>query len=204
MPVISSLVLTNQLPKNTYTASVVTSASMVAGIAGNLLADGLGNQITLLNVTASYAHTASIQTSWEESSSFASRSMWTTSASYASASTTSSYSLNTSNVSSYVTLTTSSTNWVTCSFTDSNESVTFISSALYSFTASKMPANGQVADVILHISQSSASTSSLSFPASWINLGTGWPTQITASKIAVVWLRAKDNWMVMGTYNVQS
>ena len=84
MPVISSLVLTNQLPGKTYTASVVTSASMVSGMAGNLLADGLGNQITLLHVTVSYAHTASIQTSWEESSSFASRSMWCTTASFAS------------------------------------------------------------------------------------------------------------------------
>ena len=220
MPVISNLILTNQLPVHTYTASVVTS--------GSVIADGLGNQITFLQLTCSYSHTASIQTSWEESSSFssasfvavsasfASRSLVATSASFssasfvatsasfASASATSSYSLNTSNVSSYVTLTTSSTNWVTCSFLHSNESVTFISSAVYSFTASNMPSNGQVADVILHISQSSTSTSSLSFPASWVNLGTGWPTQITSSKIAVVWLRAMDNWMIMGTYNVQS
>jgi len=171
MPVISSLILTNQLPKNTYTALVGTSASFFA--------DGLGNQITSASLTASNAISSSY-------------------------SVTSSYSLNTSNVSNYVTLTTSSTNWVTCSFLHSNESVTFISAAVYSFTASNMPSNGQVADVILHISQSSASTSSLSFPASWVNLGTGWPTQITSSKMAVVWLRAMDNWMIMGTYNVQS
>lgn len=192
MPVISALTLTNQRPGVTYTASVLTSASLVSGLAGNLLADGAGNQITLLAVTTSYAHTASIQTSWEESSS------------YASASSTASYALDVSNVVSYVTITTSSTNWVTCSFRQPNQSVVFASGAAYSFTASNMPANGQVADVILHISQSSTSTSSLSFPASWVNLGTGWPTQITSSKMAILWLRAMDARMVMGTYNVQS
>ena len=81
---ITSLILTNQLPIDTYTSLVVTSASIVAGMAGNLLADGLGNQITLLAVTVSYAHTSSIQTSWEESSSYASSSMWSTTASWSS------------------------------------------------------------------------------------------------------------------------
>lgn len=84
MPVLPSLVLTNQLPINTYTASVVTSASLISGVPWSLIADGLGNQITMLAVTTSYAQTASVQTSWEESSSFASRSFSSTTASWAS------------------------------------------------------------------------------------------------------------------------
>jgi len=83
MPVISSLVLTNQLPIKSYTASVVVSSSVFQGSPCKVMADGLGNQITFLDVTASYASSASVQTSWEESSSFASQSM---SASYITAS----------------------------------------------------------------------------------------------------------------------
>jgi len=107
-------------------------------------------------------------------------------------------------ISSYVTLTTSSNNGITCSFADINESVVLVNSALYTFTNSAIPtANGQVVDLILHISQSSTSTSSLSFPANWSSLGSAWPTSITASKMAIVWLRAMDTNMIMGTYNVQ-
>lgn len=84
MPVISSLVLTNTNPVVTYTASVVTS--------GSIIADGLGNQITFLNISCSYANTASVQTSWEESSSYASSSMWSMSSSFSSESISSSYS----------------------------------------------------------------------------------------------------------------
>lgn len=84
MPVIANLILTNQLPINTYTASVVASASLVSGIPGSLISDGLGNQIQLLGVTASYSHTASVQTTWEESSSFSSQSIWATTASFSS------------------------------------------------------------------------------------------------------------------------
>lgn len=47
MPVISQLILTNQLPINTYSASVMTS--------GSLISDGLGNQLTFLQITASNA-----------------------------------------------------------------------------------------------------------------------------------------------------
>ena len=66
MPTISSLILTGLSPVTSYTASVVLS--------GSVIADGLGNQITFLQVSSSYSHTSSIQTSWEESSSFASQS----------------------------------------------------------------------------------------------------------------------------------
>ncbi len=49
--IIPSLVLTNTNPVITYTASVVTS--------GSILADGLGNQLTSLQLTSSYSTTAS-------------------------------------------------------------------------------------------------------------------------------------------------
>ena len=52
MAVISSLILTNTNPVVTYTASVVTS--------GSILADGLGNQLTSLQVTASHSDTSSL------------------------------------------------------------------------------------------------------------------------------------------------
>ena len=84
--IIPSLVLTNTNPVITYTASVVTS--------GSIIADGLGNQITFLNVSCSNASTASyvlngggsgttlttgstypITSSWSISSSFASQSV---------------------------------------------------------------------------------------------------------------------------------
>lgn len=51
MSVISSLILTNQLPINTYTASVLTS--------GSVIANGLGNQITYLELTSSFSTTSS-------------------------------------------------------------------------------------------------------------------------------------------------
>ena len=52
MPIIPSLILTNQLPINTYTASVV--------ISGSVIADGLGQQITYLDLTASYISASGI------------------------------------------------------------------------------------------------------------------------------------------------
>ncbi len=55
MPVISSLVLTNQNPVLAYTASVVTSGSTDYKI----LSDGLGNQLTVVLTTASYCNSAS-------------------------------------------------------------------------------------------------------------------------------------------------
>ena len=88
MPVIPSLVLTGQFPGNTYSASLLTSASLVA--------DGLGNQITFLSISCSYAQTASVQTSWEMSSSYASASTWADSSSFASSSISSSNALTSS------------------------------------------------------------------------------------------------------------
>jgi len=51
MPIISSLTLTNQNPVITYTASVVTS--------GSIIADGLGNQITYLQLNCASSSFAS-------------------------------------------------------------------------------------------------------------------------------------------------
>lgn len=66
MPVITSLILSNQLPINTYSASVLTS--------GSLIADGLGNQLTSLQLTASNATLAALANtaSFVATSSFAS------------------------------------------------------------------------------------------------------------------------------------
>ena len=116
---------------------------------------------------------------------------------------TASYALATSPVATYVTLATGSNNYITCSFLDGNESITLVNSALYTFTSSNHPSNGQVANLYLHISHSATSTSSLAFPESWTNLGAGWPTYISASKMAIIWLRCMDTSMVMGTYTVQ-
>jgi hypothetical protein len=104
MPVIPSLVLTNQNPVITYTASVLTS--------GSVLSDGLGNQLTSLQLTSSYSNTSSYavtsslsvisyydysgsfasQSMWSVSSSFATKSIWTDSSSFASQSISSSWS----------------------------------------------------------------------------------------------------------------
>lgn len=84
MPVIPNLVLTNQLPIDTYTASLVVSASTFEGYPSHVMADGLGNQIDLLEVTVSYAFSASVETTWEDSSSYSSESFWSTTASFAS------------------------------------------------------------------------------------------------------------------------
>jgi len=94
MPVIPNLVLTNQLPIHTYTASLVVSSSNFGGYPSHVVSDGLGNQIDLLEVTTSYSFSSSVETTWEDSSSYASESFWTTTASFASksfVSTTASY-----------------------------------------------------------------------------------------------------------------
>ncbi len=102
--IIPSLILTNQNPVITYTASVVTS--------GSVISDGLGNQLTSLDLTSSYSATSSYavtsslsvisyydisgsyasQSAWSISSSFASKSIWTDSSSFASQSISSSWS----------------------------------------------------------------------------------------------------------------
>jgi len=86
MPIIPSLVLTNQNPVVTFSQLVTTSGSAASGSA--VIADGLGNQLTSVQLTSSYATTASFTVS----SSFSVVSYYDFSASFASASISSSYS----------------------------------------------------------------------------------------------------------------
>ena len=85
MPVIPNLILTNQLPINSYTASVVATSSVFNGTYPCVVfATGNGQQVTLVDLTCSYAFSASVQETYELSSSFSSASIWSTSASFAS------------------------------------------------------------------------------------------------------------------------
>lgn len=85
MPVISSLILTNQNPVIAYTASVVTS--------GSIISNGLGNQLTSLQLTSSYANSSSYAntSSYAVTSSISIISQFDISSSYASQSFSSSY-----------------------------------------------------------------------------------------------------------------
>ena len=76
-------------------------------------------------------------------------------------------------------------------------------SIIYSFTSSNHPSSGQLADISIYLNNTMTTTASLSFPSAWKNIGTGWPTSITASKVAIISLRAYDTNTVVGSYNVQ-
>jgi hypothetical protein len=98
MPAIPSLSLTNKLPQLTYQYLVTTSSSFATGSSGNpytssVIVDGLGNQLTFLQSTASYSISSSwtITSSYEYISVYSITSSWATSASFASQSITSSY-----------------------------------------------------------------------------------------------------------------
>jgi hypothetical protein len=113
---------------------------------------------------------------------------------------------NTSIFSFYSTIFTSSTNWITASFSGTpTQWVDIRQSGSYSFTASNIPAAGisQSADIIIYINNTAAQTSSLTFPSSWINVASTWPTYITSSKNAVIWLKAFDSGVIIGTCNIQ-
>lgn len=98
--------------------------------------------------------------------------------------------------------TTSSLNWVTVSFNSGDQYVSIVTGNLYSFTCSNMPPTGQTANVSLFIDNSSSATSSFSFPANWIFLGSA-PTSITASKSAVLSLKAFGGNKVIAAYGFQ-
>jgi hypothetical protein len=133
----------------------------------------------------------------------------TLSSSYASTSSVALNALNavsTGNSSSYSTILTSSTNWITASFSGSQTQwVNITQSGSYSFTASNIPqpGNSQSADVLVYINNTATQTSSLLFPSSWVNVASTWPTYITSSRNAVVWLKAFDNNTIIGTCNIQ-
>lgn len=107
-------------------------------------------------------------------------------------------------LSTYTTLLTSSLNYITMSFNNSDAVVNLTLGQLYSFTQSDMPVtNTMVSDTTLYINNTATATSSLSFPASWKSLSGGWPTQLTASKNALVWLRAYGTASVIGGVNLE-
>jgi hypothetical protein len=113
---------------------------------------------------------------------------------------------NTTNSSSYSTIFTSSLNWITCSFAETpTQWVNITTASNYSFTASNIPplGNSQSADILIYINNTSQYTCSLTFPSTWINVSSTWPTSITASKNAVIWLKAFDNNTIIGTMNIQ-
>ena len=105
----------------------------------------------------------------------------------------------------YTTIVTSSTNWITMSFTDQIEYVNLTTGGVtYNFTASNLPASGLVSDVSLFINNTmTTATASLSFPATWINLNGGFPTSLTSSKSAMVYLRSYGGTTIVGNYQQQ-
>lgn len=142
-------------------------------------------------VSASWA-SASISASYSGTASYAINAGGGNSASWASSSVSASYSVNAdtasmiaSNYVSYGTLLTSSTNWITMSLADRYEFVSITTGLLYNFTCSNLPSSTQVSETALYISNSAATTSSLSFPPNWQFLGSK-PTAITASKSAIL------------------
>lgn len=109
-----------------------------------------------------------------------------------------------SNYLTYADAPTSSLNWITASFTTAFHTSSLAVAGIYSFTSSDHPAEGQYADTAVYITNTIvAATASLSFPVTWVNLNGGWPTSLTASKNAMLSLRAIDTNTVIGTWVVQ-
>ena len=102
----------------------------------------------------------------------------------------------------YVTLLTSSTNWITTSFNNSNYQLNLPIASAYNFTSSNNASNGQISDILIYISHSANNTSSLSFPSTWKNIGSGWPTGINANTIGVLWIRSIDTNTIIGSFNI--
>lgn len=122
--------LRGRTPVATYQNIVTTD--------GTLLSDGSGSQIRFLNITASFAQSASVQTTAEVSSSFASSSL------SSSVSISSSYALTSSfasNVSSTSSFSISSSYALTSSFANSSSNSTTASFATTSSFASTIPQN---------------------------------------------------------------
>jgi len=163
---------------------------------------------SMLAITASWALTASISTVLNSSSvsDFSTSSSFSVSSSYAATASVALNAVGAGNASAYSTIFTSSTNWITCSFSDaSTQIVNITQSGSYSFTASNIPqpGNSQSADILVYVNNTAIFTSSLNFPSTWINVGSSWPTSITASKNMAIWLKAFDNSTIIGTANAQ-
>jgi hypothetical protein len=162
------------------TASVPTSASALD-----------------LPITASWARSASISNTYNTftSGGWATQSLsssYSLSGSYV---ITASYATNAggggtfSTASGYATLTTSSFFGITASFSDLEEYVNITLGAAYYFTCSNMPPANSASNVSLYLKNTSAATSSLSFPSSWTFIG-AIPTYLSSSKSAILSLKA--------------
>jgi hypothetical protein len=187
-----SIQLTSSFSSSWASSSLSSSYAQTASYALN--GGGAG---TTLNTGSLYPITSSwaISASWSPSvaSSFAVSSSW------ASSSLSSSY-LTPDQPS--VINTTNSANWITCSFLSPSQQVNLTTALTYNFTASNLPGSGKVSDIALYINHTAAGTSSLSFPSTWKNIGSGWPTSIAASTVGVLWLRAIDTTSIIGSFNV--
>lgn len=176
--------------------------------------------------TASLAYTAShalqaLSASWAPqpvvpttvaSASWASSSI---SASYAPAPTSASYALSASYApgsgpsidTAYTTIESGSVSasaaWVTCSFATPEQYLTITTGNDYWFTSSNLPTTGNIRDVTVYINNTAAQTSSITIPSSWKNLGGTWPTYLTASKSAILSLRAYGPSTIVGSFNAE-
>lgn len=110
---------------------------------------------------------------------------------------------NRSNYMPYEMVYTSSTNWITCSFATSSQYVWLSGSGAgtISFTSSNHPTDGNFADIILFVSNSLIDSPALSFPSSWLCMNGLWPLSITIGSAAIIWLRGYDTNKVIGTYH---
>jgi hypothetical protein len=136
------------------------------------------------------------------SSDFATSSL---SASWASSSISSSYSITASHAlnsgvnptTAFVVVSTSSNLWITTSLSDGDQ-ITYVTlGQFYNFTASNIPTAGNSATCTLFFYNTADTTSSLAFPPAWIFMGNA-PTSITASRSAVLSLKAYFNTIIAG------
>lgn len=190
-----------------YSASISTvkQNTLITGNTYNITSSWSNS--TTSTTSASYAGTASVLLGSITSASYSLTASFalnggvigpTISSSWASQSLSSSF------VSSYQSNTivlTSSLNWITASFDTANQQVNLSVAAAYNLTCSNNPFIGQISDVLIYISHSAATSSSLSFPSTWMNVGAGWPTAIPANTVGVLWLRAINNNSIIGTFN---
>lgn len=169
---------------------------------------GITGQVSAGGITASFQGTAT-SASYAVSASYAPNlypQQFLPSASWASSSISASYAPPSapSNYLTYADASTSSLNWITASFANVFHTSSLAVAGIYSFTSSNHPVAGQYADTTIYITNTIvAATASLSFPATWVNMNGGWPTSITASKNALLSLRAIDTSTVFGTWALQ-
>lgn len=185
----------------TNSSSVAVSASW-APAGPTSLTTGSSYPITsswsLNSLTASFVASSS----YALSSSYSLSGSYSLSSSYALSSSIAQTSSYLTNYQGYITDTTASNNSITLSFASPNHQLNLTTAHVYSFTSSNTPTvAGQCADIVCYISHSSATTSSLTIPAAWKNVGGTWPTAITASTVATLWLRAIDTNQMIGTWN---